>query len=286
MANTRNIKERIKSVESTSKITKSMKMVSAAKLHRTQNMRGNLSAFSEKCESVLKSVISAGYSLEHPLMKCNDCNKTCYVLFVGNRGLCGGYNTELLKFFQTLEADDSSIIVCCGRWGKETVASLGIKVIKTFDEMNDTPSEDDAKPLADYLKELYLNGECSEILLVYQRFENVLTQIPTVKKLLPLTVEKRNREVTDLIFEPDKDTLVDGIVDLYFDNTVYSALIDAKAGEHAARLTAMTSASDSTEKLIAQLTLQLNHARQSTITTEISEVAGGANALNKVDEYE
>jgi len=286
VTNVRNLRARLKSAESTCKITKSMKMVSAAKLHRVQNLRGNLSNFSDTCEKILKKVMSTEDCASQPMLRRNEGNRVCYVLFVGNRGLCGSYNMELIKFFESECAENADMLVVCGRWGTDVLSSFTQKVIKCFDEMSDTPTQADAAQLSDYLRQLYIGGECSSVVLVYQSFLNVMKQQPTAKTLLPLTGNGDSGKAADMIFEPDRKTIVDRLAELYFSNTVYSVLLEAKAGEHASRLTAMTSASDSTEKLIDKLKLELNHIRQSAITTEISEVSGGANALNRVNDYE
>ena len=279
MANLRKIRTRIKSVQSTQQITKSMKMVAASKLRRTQAAFGNLCSYAEKSTAILARVSACGE--DNPYLTPHKENgKLCYVLIVGNRGLCGTYNTALLRYLEDLnrEEEREAFLVVAGRWGKDMIQTLGLPVRRTF-EISDTPAAEEARVLSDYLRGLYRDGEADEIVLVYEQFRSVLSQSPGSRTLLPLEPQPDAPAGEDIIFEPDSASLLDTLVDMYLDNTVHAALLEARTGEHSSRMTAMTSASDKTEELIAELTLQLNHARQSAITTEISEIVGGAAAL-------
>ena len=279
MANLRKIRTRIKSVQSTQQITKSMKMVAASKLRRTQAAFGDLRTFADKSGEILARV-SAGAEDNPYLTTHEGSGKLCYVLIVGNRGLCGTYNTALLRYLEELTAKEEreAFLVVAGRWGKDMIQTLGLPVRRSF-EISDTPSSAEARALSEYLRELYRDGEADEIVLVYQQFRSVLSQNPGSRTLLPLQRDESAGAGGDVIFEPDRKTLLDTLVDMYIDNSVHAALLEARTGEHSSRMTAMTSASDNTEELIAELTLELNHARQSAITTEISEIVGGAEAL-------
>ena len=281
MANLRKIRTRIKSVQSTQQITKSMKMVAASKLRRTQTAFGDLRGFAEKSGEIL-SRLGVGAEDNPYLTPRPACRTRCYVLIVGNRGLCGTYNTALLRYLQEQRESDGgeAFLVVAGRWGKDMIQTLELPIRRSF-EISDTPSSAEAQELTDYLQELYREGEADEIVLVFQQFRSVLSQNPGRKTLLPLTPAEDAVTSGDVIFEPDRKTLLDSLVEIYLDNTVHAALLEARTGEHASRMTAMTSASDNTEELIAKLTLELNHARQSAITTEISEIVGGAEALKK-----
>ena len=287
MANLRAIRTRIKSVENTQQITKSMKMVAAAKLRKTQLAFGNLRAFSEKSAAMLQQVAPAARESANPFLRDRAEAKTvCYVLIVGNRGLCGTFNTALLRYLEDQVRRDGRdcFLVVCGRWGKDMIAGTGLKVDRSF-EISDTPDAGESRRVADYLKELYLEGRADEIVLVYQSYRSVLSQQPARKTLLPLpkAQEQTGGGGENFIFEPDRDSLLDSLVELYINNSVHSALLESRTGEHSARMTAMTAAADNTEELIGKLTLQLNHARQAAITTEISEIAGGAEALKNKD---
>ena len=248
MANMRAIRTRIKSVESTRQITKSMKMVAASKLRRTQDSMAALRPFAETSRRMLAHVAASASGAECPLLVPHEGERICYVLFVGNRGLCGMYNSALVKYLEELAKGKDCFLVVSGRWGREVIAASGIPVKKTFDAASDTPDSAEARELAGYLRELYLGGEADKVVLVYEHYKSALAQVP---------------------------------VNMYLDSTMLSVLLEAKTGEHTARMTAMTSATDNTDELLDELRLRLNHARQSAITTEISEIAGGAAALQR-----
>ena len=275
MANLRAIRMRIKSVESTRQITKSMKMVAAAKLRKTQSACSRLRSYAEKSEQMLRALGGGLPAGNNPFLQPRKEGKLCYVLIVGNRGLCGTYNHSLLRFFEEQRAaqERESLLYVAGRWGRDQIRDVDCRI-----EMSDAPTAEEARALTETLKKLYTKGEAAEIVLVYQHFRSVLQQNPTARTLLPLSLPESGEE-KPVIFEPDAETVRDRLVELYLETTVHETLLEARTGEHAARMTAMTSASDNTEELIQELTLELNHARQAAITTEISEIAGGAAAL-------
>ena len=269
MANMRAIRTRIKSVESTRQITKSMKMVAASKLRRTQDSMAALRPFAETSRRMLAHVAATASGAECPLLVPHEGERICYVLFVGNRGLCGMYNSALVKYLEELAKGKDCFLVVSG-----------IPVKKTFDAASDTPDSAEARELAGYLRELYLGGEADKVVLVYEHYKSALAQVPVNLQLLPVVAGEADETAGDYIFEPDAEELLDRLAQLYLDSTMLSVLLEAKTGEHTARMTAMTSATDNTDELLDELRLRLNHARQSAITTEISEIAGGAAALN------
>lgn len=280
MANMRAIRTRIKSIENTRQITKSMKVVAATKRRHTQTAVGNLKSFSDKSRFILSHLMGNVSDSDNPFLKARDeVKRRCYVIFVGNRGLCGVYNSALLHYAEEQFSADGgeSFAVVCGRWGKESFDAAGINVRRVFDDVSDTPTAQECRALTDYLKKLYLDGEADEIVLLYEQFKSVLSQTPGRLTLLPVPqMEQDSGVIGDYIFEPDENSVLDSLVELYISNTVYSVLLEAKTGEHSARMTAMTAATDNTEELISTLTLELNHARQAAITTEISEIVGGS----------
>lgn len=282
MANVRTIRTHIKSVESTRKITRSMKMVSAAKLKRTQQAMNALRPYAEAAEDMLTRVCSAPEAKENPFLAPREKKHVLYVLLVGNRGLCGVYNTALLKYMEGLaerEERDFSVLVV-GRWGRDLIAAMKLPLTETIDPLSDAPDAEEAAALTEKLKALYLSGEADEIVFVYERYYSALRQEPETKILLPLPISAGEEE-KDYILEPDGRAIMDELVRLYLDAAVCSLLLEAKTGEHTARMTAMTAATDNTEQLLETLRLELNHARQSAITKEITEIVGGANALKK-----
>ena len=287
MANLRAIRTRIRSVENTRQITKSMKMVAASKLRKTQGSFSGQTAFSERCGEILSRLSDGENALSHPLLQPRpECRTSCYVLMVGNRGLCGIYNQSLLRFCEKLmkQKDTQPYLITCGRWGKDLIAAAGLHPAETVD-ISDTPTAEEALSLAEKLEGLYLEGTVDEVIFVYQSYRSVLTQMPVSRRFLPMenpeAGEEAGKTAEQVIFEPDRESVLKTLLDLYIINTVHGILLEARTGEHAARTTAMSAAADNTEELIEQLTLELNHARQAAITTEISEIAGGAEALRK-----
>jgi len=204
-----------------------------------------------------------------------------YLLFVGNRGLCGMYNHAVLRLLERLAAGEQreAFLVTCGRWGQDAVRRLGLPIERAFDEISDTPSAEDGRAISSYLKELYLSEQADEIILVYQHHQSILAQTPVKKTLLPLTPGEESPSPREYIFEPEERLVLDRLAELSIDATVTGALLEARVSEHAARMSAMTTAANNAVELSAHLKRQLNHLRQSAITTEISEVSGGAAAL-------
>lgn len=287
MANMRAIRTRIKSVKNTEQITKAMKMVAVSKLRKTQSGMQAMRPFSEKSQEVMDTLLSSSSVPENRFIKPHkEVKKVCYVLFLGNRGLCGAYNSSILHYANSVikQSGKDYGLVVCGRWGKDVLANSSLKVVKTFSELSDTPNIDESIEVADYLKSLYTSGEYDEVHLIYQHYVTALRQDPMNVQYLPAVPEKSEHKKGPgriFIFEPDTDSVLESVMQLYLNNKIMSVLLDSKCGEHSARMTAMTAASDSTKTLIAQLDLKLNRARQAAITTEITEIVGGAAALKK-----
>ena len=280
MATIRAIKGRIKSAESTGQITKSMKLVAASKMHRTQESMSKLRSFSQRCAQFLADmpadvVRSNPFLSPHPERK-----KVCYVLIVGNRGLCGIYNTGVSKYLSG-QLDNGGVeaqVIVLGRWEGDIASEFGDKVIRRM-PLSDTPTAAEAREISEVLCKMYLEGEADEIVFVYNGFKSVLSQMPVSRILFPAAQEPSEASDVEYIYEPDRESIIKTLIDMYIDNTVYAVLLEARTSEHAARMTAMTAASDNTDELVAELNLELNHARQSAITTEISEIVGGSAAL-------
>lgn len=282
MGNTHALKARIKSVESIQQITKSMKMVAASKLRRVQKSRAALELLADKSREILEALSGQWQGTENPFLEPREEKKQiCFVLFVGNRGLCGIYNSSLVRYMelQLSEAEKPCFTVVCGSWGQDVIEPGDFRVRRRFADIADVPTAQQAQELTDYLKQLYLEGEADEIVLVYQKYCSILQQQPWKETLLPLQAPEGAQAQGDYIFEPDKKSVVSALVEQYINSTVYSVMLEARMGEHAARLSSMSSASDSTQELLGKLKQAMNHARQAAITTEISEIVSGAQAL-------
>ena len=264
-----------------------MKMIAVSKLRKTQTSLAGVRLFADKSQAVLNALLAGDANFEHPyLTPRRHVGRVCYVVFWGNRGLCGAYNQLLLRHLEGLvraEARPCSVIVC-GRWGRDVLAGTNLPVRQIFSDLSDTPTMAEALEIAEELKNLYRTGEADEIHLVYQRFDSVLHQTPTHRQLLPAAPEADAPAANNnYLFVPDAQTVLDNVLELYLNNTVYAVMLEARVGEHAARMTAMTAATDSTAELIEDLNLEFNRARQAAITTEISEIVGGSAALKKSD---
>ncbi|MBQ0037370.1 MAG: ATP synthase F1 subunit gamma [Clostridiales bacterium] len=285
MANMREIRARISSVKNTQQITKAMKMVAAAKLRRTEGGMAGIRAFAQQSQEILDELLTGeNHYSNRFLAPRKEVKRVCYVLFIGSRGLCGVYNHAILRYAQDILAQEKrdATVVVCGRWGRDVIAHAGLPVSKTFAELSDTPNMDEALQVSEYLKRMYLSGEADEIHLIYQHFRSALQQIPSTMQLLPATPERSgDGTANDYIFEPDAESILENVMQLYLNNTVLSVMLEAKVGEQAARMTAMSTATDATTELIGELSLKMNRARQAAITTEIAEIVGGANALKK-----
>ena len=281
MANMRAIRNRIKSIESTRQITRSMRMVAAAKLRRTQERWQQLNEFSRISMDVLRRLCAGMKEIKNPLLRPRGGERLCLVLFVGNRGLCGTYNSAVIKAAEERIARGGEVsLVVCGRWGREQIAALGCPVLRVFDSLSDTPGEDEAVEICEYLKTLYLEEQTDRIELLYEHYRSALSQETDFLTLLPMAHEG-GEATEDVIFEPDAETLLDRLSELVLRHTLYAVLLEAKTSEHTARMTAMSAACDNTDELIASLSLKLNHARQAAITTEITEIVSGSKALQK-----
>lgn len=281
MANIFAIKSRLKGVESTQKITKSMKLVSTSKLHQTQGQLKRFTPYADNCKKALGLVLF-GIRGESPLLiEHSPIQRVCYVVFVGNRGLCGSYNQDLMRELLKLECKETAeyFTVVCGRWGGEVLNDKRLHIRDRFTYFSDVPDVAESEKLAQYLRQLYLSGEADKILLLYQK-QSSLSQQPELFQLLPVQAEGKSGN-NECIFEPDKKTLIELLCQMYVTSCIRRCLLEARVGEHFARMTAMTSATDNADDLISSLTLKLNRTRQAKITTEITEIAAGAKALGE-----
>ena len=285
----RDIRRRIKSVTSTQKITKAMKMVSASKLRKAQSSLMAARPYSDKVQEVMDHILSGG-EYENPfLIPHREVKKVLFIVLAGDRGLCGGYNMNVLRYaehqIQALPEGVAHGLVLVGSKSKDYFRTRPYQVEEVFTNIGDCPSVSQGRVLSDYAIKKYLAGEVDEVHMIYSEFISVISQEPKVAQVLPIpntaqaVEEEENHEQTEYIFEPEEAAILDMILPKYVDSTIYRLLLEAKAGEHGARMTAMGSATDNAYELIDKLTLSLNRARQAAITTEISEIVGGAAAL-------
>ena len=289
-AGVREFKRRIRSVKNTQQITKAMKMVSAAKLRKAQERAEASRPYTETLQGTLARLAALSTDVEHPLLvKREEVRKVGYIVVTADRGLCGGYNTNIIRAANdAIASDDRKIetgIIAVGRKARDFYRKRS-GLDAEYTNLGDVVSYADAREIAEYIINAYENEELDEVYLVYSRFVNVLRQIPTVTKLLP--IENIEEEQTDkpekyveYIYEPSAALILLTLLPRYVGSQVYHAMLESKASEQGARMTAMGNATQNAGEIIDALTLQMNKVRQSAITDEILDIVGGAEALNK-----
>lgn len=282
MASTRDLRRRIKSIKNTQQITKAMKTVAAAKLRKAQERVIAARPFAGKVREVLARLTSSNSGVSHPLLEVREPKNICYVIISADRGLCGGYNANILRMGAGLLREKEGSLVTIGRKGRDFFRRRGFDIKTEFVGLGEDIAFGVAKEIGQAVVDYYINGVFDEIYLVYTEFKSAMTQIPKTMKLLPVEppAETGKGSQMDYIYEPNPEELLAELLPKYIETSIYSALLDSKASELGAKLTAMGSATDNAAEMIAKLTLSLNRARQAAITKEISEIVGGANALD------
>ncbi|NLO21627.1 MAG: F0F1 ATP synthase subunit gamma [Syntrophomonadaceae bacterium] len=288
-AGTREYKRRIRSVTNTQQITKAMKMVSAAKLRRAQEAAEASRPYTETLQGTLARLAGVAFDVKHPLLdKREEVKKIGYVVITADRGLCGGYNSNLIKTtVTTIEEDSRNLetgIVAVGRKARDYYRKRDV-LDAEFVNLGDNISYADAREIGQYIMNAYENEEVDEVYIVYARFINVLRQVPTVVKILPIetpTAEQmEGQHLIDYIYEPSAEEILLTLLPRYVGSLIYNAMLEGKASEHGARMTAMGNATENAGEIIDNLTMAMNKARQAAITDEILDIVGGAEALNK-----
>lgn len=282
MAGAREIKRRIRSVNNTKQITKAMKMVAAAKLRRAQDQAVASKPYANKLQEVLGRIVEASGELKHPLLDKRATKNVGYIIVSADRGLAGGYNANLIrKAVQVMAGKDNVGVVTVGRKARDFFKKRNYNIQAEYLGINDVPSFAEASKIADTVVSYYEEGIYDEVYLVYTEFVTTITLKPVVKKLLPIETlgQEEESKNSDYLFEPQPEEVLNTLLPRYLKNSMYSALMNSKASEHAARMTAMDSATDNASEMIDKLTLFYNRARQAAITREISEIVAGANAL-------
>ena len=282
MASAQDIRRRITSVKNTQQITKAMKMVAAAKLRRAQEAVTSARPFALKIKEVLSRVAAASGGASHPLLEVREINKVAYVVITADRGLCGGFNANVLrKAANEVGQIKDPAIVAVGRKSRDFFGRRGFDMAASFVQLGENIQFSQAKEIAKFVMDKYIAGEFDEVNLVFSEFVNVLTQRPITVKLLPVETpaEESKGPKVEYIYEPNAEAVLTELLPTYVESTVFRAMLEAKAGEQGARMTAMDSATKNAKDMINKLTLSLNRARQAAITKEISEIVGGAAAL-------
>ena len=285
------VRTRIKSVQSTQQITKAMKMVSAAKLRRAQDAITQMRPYAQKLQEVLGNIVSSSEGeLGMALATERFAEKVLIMIVTSDRGLCGGYNSNLIKLAKTVikekyaaqYASGNVTILPIGKKGYEHFTKNGYKVVNNYWDIFTGLSFEKVQGAAQYAMDAFANGEFDRVELVFSEFKNAATQQYIAEQFLPVrkTSETVSKVNADFIFEPTKEVLVAELMPKILNTQLYKAVLDGNASEHGARMTAMDKASDNANELLKSLKISYNRARQAAITTELSEIVSGAAALN------
>lgn len=265
-------------------ITKAMEMVAAAKLKRSQDAALAGRPYAEKIKEVIGSVAAGSMDVKHPMLTVRPIKKTAYLIITSDRGLAGGYNANVIRKLTTHirekhASENEYAIFVLGRKGRDFFRKRNYPVMDEVIGIPDSPRFSDIKHIAAAAVKGFEVGDYDELHLVYNEFRNAITQIPVIKTLLPLAQEEFADNKAEYQYEPSAEEVLNVLLPRYAETLIYSALLESKASEFGARMTAMGSATKNARKMIDQLTLSYNRARQASITQEISEIVAAANAL-------
>lgn len=284
MPSTQELTRRIKSIKSTRKITRAMQMVSSAKMRKSQAVAMSSRSYAHLAWELINNVGSK--SRQHKLFNSYPkAKKVGIILITTNRGLVGGFNTNLIKKMikeQQSEPELISELIVIGKKGREAAQRMQKNIVADFKKMDTTIPVKDIYPVVKMLIDLYNSGEYKKIYVVYNHFISMLSQDPKVKQLLPIIPKSEYRTQTigsDVLFEPSPQQVLDHLLPRILESQIYQAILESDASEHSARMMMMKNATDAAGDLIDDLTLTFNQLRQTKITTELSEITAGRIAL-------
>lgn len=286
----RDIKRKIRSVNSTKQITKAMELVSTAKLKRAKDKVDITKPYFKQVVETVQDIVRSEKSLKHEYLSYREVKKTLYIVIAADRGLCGGYNVNVAKKALEAVSDKSQArFITVGKKTRDFFTKMNCDIVKDYLYISEKPSYGDAQDIARRALHMYETEEADAIKLVYTRLISTISQVPEMLNLLPAHVPEA--ETTELAegeaapdvkfttYEPSAEAVLSYLIPKYIESTIFGALIESAACEQAARRVAMESASDNADEMIETLTLTYNQARQSAITQEISEIVSGAEAL-------
>lgn len=294
MASLKEIKNRIGSVKSTKKITSAMKMIASSKLHKAQNAISNFLPYQQKLDVILTNLLSSDTSYESPFIQKRETKRVAIVGFASNSSLCGAYNSNVIKEFNTVYAKKKEeigagniLVYPIGKKLADALKKQGIAAQGDYRDMADKPTFLAVQDLAKELIKKYIDGEIDEVILIYHHFISTGSQKLKKTQFLPFDLESATKPegqqdenmFADYILEPSKEEILDSLIPTVLYSRLYAALLDANASEHAARMIAMQIASDNADELVQDLTIQYNKSRQQAVTNELLDIIGGASAL-------
>lgn len=284
------VRNRIKSVQSTQQITKAMKMVSAAKLRRAQDAITQMRPYAQKLQEMLSNIVSSSDgNVAMDLAAERPVEKVLIIVVTSDRGLCGGYNSNLIKLAKTVAKEKYAAqfakgnvqLLPIGKKGYEHFYKNGFKVIDKYWDIFTGLSFEKVQAAAQYAMDAFAAKEVDAVELIYSEFKNAATQRFVSEQFLPVqkVADKGSNKKSDFIFEPSQEVLIKELMPKILNTQLYKAVLDGNASEHGARMTAMDKASDNANELLKTLKITYNRARQAAITTELTEIVSGAAAL-------
>ena len=283
----RDIKRRKSSIQSTQQITKAMKLVSTVKLQKAKNRAEQTDPYFNYMYKTVSSMLARSGNINHPYLTAGDSKKKAVVVITSNRGLAGGYNSNIVKLITGSDFDKEDLdIYAVGGKGAEALERRGYHIADLQTEMMEAPTYPDAASLCNRVLDAFTSGEVGEIYLAYTHFKNTVSQEAKLIKLLPVEIEPDSEEnqASDsnilMNYEPNEEEALDMIIPKYVTSLFYGALVEAVASENGARMQAMDSATSNAEEMISDLSLKYNRARQGSITQELTEIIAGANAIS------
>ena len=287
MASMRDIKRRKGSIQSTQQITKAMKLVSTVKLQRSKQHAMNSKDYFSYMYRTVQSMLAKAGNIDHPYVQPAKSSKKAVIMISGNRGLAGGYNSNVVKLITKGDFKKEDLIIyTVGKKGREVMSRYGYTLTEDFSDMIDVPVYVDAMRLSSIVLNSFMNGEIGEIYLAYTRFKNTVVHEPILMKLLPVEqseiIEEENSSSDNIPmnFEPKEEEALEMIIPKYITSLIYGGMVESVASENGARMQAMDSATSNAEDMISKLTLQYNRARQGSITQELTEIIAGAQAIS------
>ncbi len=284
MASMRDIKRRKGSIQSTQQITKAMKLVSTVKLQKARARAEETNPYFNYMYRTVSSMLSRSGNINHPYLTGGQSGKKAIVVITSNRGLAGGYNSNIVKLITGSDFEKEDVaIYAIGRKGLEGLEHRGYEIKMDASEVIEAPTYADASAICRQMLEQYAVGEIGEIYLAYTHFKNTVVHEPKLMKLLPVEMgEAKEEEASNVLmnYEPTEEEALDLIIPKYVTSLFYGALVEAVASENGARMQAMDSATSNAEDMISDLTLKYNRARQGSITQELTEIIAGANAIS------
>lgn len=286
MASMRDIKRRKSSIQSTQQITKAMKLVSTVKLQKARTRAEQTVAYTNHMYQTVSSMLAKSGNVNHPYLVSGESKKKAVVAITSNRGLAGGYNSNIVKLVANSDLPKEDVeIYAIGNKGLDAFTRKGFNIKYTDSELIESPTYTEAAALCREVLKDYTAGEIGEIYLAYTHFKNTVVHEPTLIKLLPVEInadqiDKSEGAAAQMIYEPNEEEALNMIIPKYITSLFYGALVEAVASENGARMQAMDSATSNAEEIISDLTLKYNRARQGAITQELTEIIAGASAIS------